>query len=131
MRPSHPNSSSDLKNNIIQTEWICVVICCRFKFFTVVATFLVQTISCLVGCLSSNLDSHSFVTFIVFQNRPMESFNLVLPYYLCCCQCLRPVGLIFILLQCLLYRPRPIYCNYHVFHYSGYSGFLSIISVNS
>ena len=31
----------------------------------------------------------------------------------------------------LLYRPKPIYCNYHVFQYCGYSGFLSNISVNS
>jgi len=30
-----------------------------------------------------------------------------------------------------VYRPKPIYCNYHVFQYRGHSGFLSNISVNS
>ena len=31
----------------------------------------------------------------------------------------------------LLYRPKLIYCNYHVFHFRGYSDFLLNISVNS
>lgn len=78
-----------------------VVLCYRFKFGKAVVIFLVQTISCLAGCLSSNLDSHSSITFIAFQSHPMECFSLVLPYYLGCCLYLCPVGRIFSLLLCM------------------------------